>query len=646
MSFKKSFKILLFISLIFQVILDDEEIIEYTEEDIDDMQSSLFKGKAEKIYNLGSKYIEEGHKIIAFADLNADKYTDIITYKKDGNTYNFYIFNFVKKSDDEEKKPKFVKKSLFSLNVNEDETIRNLHVGSFFNEKNDACYLISFNDKDNKLSHYIICSDDVKNVMKLNITSNILIMNKDKNKQVRILFYDGQKRKICKLNVNKGSDGYCDYEDFEQSLNAKCYGNTGTKFATSPISLRGGMAYVDIDGNCSPDIILSHEESNKRFIEVYTSNRDNDKYCLSQVIELEEESKIGAFAITRINDKRSEDEAPMLDILIPYTEENKIKILKNKIKIEYDWSTDFCNKIYDVKNYEYESEKDKIFEFREDQTLDVPGYDNLTIDSTYPTVIRVGDFLASSNPGILVKQKNDKDSIISLFKIENDKYQHYASIKKSKIDKFGEDEFEMGLFFDISETGILSFIIPTKNGKNYFFFNYKRNAFFLKSKLMNHEKNYFDTNLGATYRYIVTDKKGDRHMDIAHQLSQTSDTNIPLPYSSMGLDDTNNYVEYFQTISGNYLNLEDSKYETDTEKDWKSNSPIIPNTQMMIFKYYNKEKIAWNVDLIVQPMEQIAIFLFVVILVLIIVLIVIIVLHYREVKEEQKETNKFKSWFA
>ena len=400
MSFKKSFKILLFISLIFQVILDDEEIIEYTEEEIDDMQSSLFKGKAEKIYNLGSKYIEEGHKIIAFADLNADKYTDIITYKKDGNTYNFYIFNFVKKSDDEEKKPKFVKKSLFSLNVNEDETIRNLHVGSFFNEKNDACYLISFNDKDNKLSHYIICSDDVKNVMKLNITSNILIMNKDKNKQVRILFYDGQKRKICKLNVNKGSDGYCDYEDFEQSLNAKCYGNTGTKFATSPISLRGGMAYVDIDGNCSPDIILSHEESNKRFIEVYTSNRDNDKYCLSQVIELEEESKIGAFAITRINDKRSEDEAPMLDILIPYTEENKIKILKNKIKIEYDWSTDFCNKIYDVKNYEYESEKDKIFEFREDQTLDVPGYDNLTIDSTYPTVIRVGDFLASSNPGI------------------------------------------------------------------------------------------------------------------------------------------------------------------------------------------------------------------------------------------------------
>ena len=68
---------------------------------------------------------------------------------------------------------------------------------------------------------------------------------------------------------------------------------------------------------------------------------------------------------------------------------------------------------------------------------------------------------------------------------------------------------------------------------------------------------------------------------------------------------------------------------------------------MMISKYFNNDnKIAWNVDLIVQPMEQIWIFLIVVIVVLIIVLIVIIILHFKEVKEEQKETNKFKSWFA
>ena len=43
-------------------------------------------------------------------------------------------------------------------------------------------------------------------------------------------------------------------------------------------------------------------------------------------------------------------------------------------------------------------------------------------------------------------------------------------------------------------------------------------------------------------------------MDIKFQLEQTSDMNIPLTYSIMGLYDINNFVKYFQTISGNRLN--------------------------------------------------------------------------------------------
>ncbi len=43
-------------------------------------------------------------------------------------------------------------------------------------------------------------------------------------------------------------------------------------------------------------------------------------------------------------------------------------------------------------------------------------------------------------------------------------------------------------------------------------------------------------------------------MDIKFQLEQTSDMNIPMPYSIMGLYDINNFVKYFQNISGNRLN--------------------------------------------------------------------------------------------
>ena len=159
------------------------------------------------------------------------------------------------------------------------------------------------------------------------------------------------------------------------------------------------------------------------------------------------------------------------------------------------------------------------------------------------------------------------------------------------------------------------------------------------------KKKYYDVNLGSTYRYIVTNKAGDRHMDVSFQMAQTSDMNIPLPYSFAGLDDTNNYVEYFQTISGNYL--PGATFVDSSSENWKQNSPIIPNTQMMISKYYNeKDEIEWNVDLIVQPMEQIWLFLILVVVVLLIVLAIIIYLHVKELKEEQKETTKFKSWFA
>ena len=189
----------------------------------------------------------------------------------------------------------------------------------------------------------------------------------------------------------------------------------------------------------------------------------------------------------------------------------------------------------------------------------------------------------------------------------------------------------MGLFYDISKTRSLSLILPNKEGKNFFFFNYRRNIFFVKSKLIKDADNYFDSNLSATFRNIVTDKKGKRLMDISYQMPQTSDTNIPLPYRIMGLNDTNNYVEYFQIISGNIIKKEVTT--KNDEKNFKGNLLIIPN------KYYNGQKIRRNVDLIVQPMEQIWIFLIIVIFVLLIVLGIIIYLHLKEVKEEYKITK-------
>ena len=585
--------------------------------------------------------------IIAFADINGDKLTDIISYKEpESQIFKFYVHEYSENEGDPNFSPG---KELFTLNLTGTNAIsvRNFHVGSFFKDQKKISFLVSFNtSSETELLHYIYSEEYTQT--KLTINSNILIMNKDSDKNGRIIFYNGEERMVCKLLTDENKNIYCQNITFSNYLK-----NSNQKYLKKNISLKGGVAYVDLSGDCVPDIILSHDDDTKRIIEVYSSNRtEGDSFILTDEIILDNKDDYGAFVITNINDEKSEDKAPSLDILIPLINSNKVMILKNKISPDYSWSKTYCEDNYNNKN---ESLFNNNISQAEISNLTIDGVDNsrIKLDSEYTTVIRVGDFLGTSNPGILVKQNiydesnNYNYSQISLFQRIDSKFKYYTGIKleDSEMTNKKGDSIKMGLFFDIDEAGILSLIISTNQNKTYFFFNFKSSIYFIKSKLMNDKTKFYDVNLGSTYRYIVTNKAGDRHMDVSFQMAQTSDMNIPLPYSFAGLDDTNNYVEYFGTISGNYL--KSATFVDSTSKNWKENTPIIPNTQMIISKYYNEEdKIEWNVDLIVQPMEEIWLFLLLVIIVLLIVLGIIIYLHVKELKEEQKETTKFKSWFA
>ena len=644
------FKIFIF-SLVFQLFLSQIKINYDKDNKISKMRNKFLTSKAEGIYSLGSLI---NTTVIAFADLNGDKLTDIISYNKSGNTFYFY-FNEYTKNDKKDGEAKFLpEKLLFNISTEDNDNsyfVRNLHVGSFFEDQKQYSFLITFQNSNEKLLNYIYYKD-LDAMVKLNISSNILIMNKDINKITRILFYDygEEERKICKL-IKNDKNISCEIESFGKYLINK---DPEKNYLNKNISLQGGLAYVDLNGNCLPDIVLSHEENDKRIIEIYSSNnRSNyDEYSLIDTFTLENKNNFGPFVITKINDDKSEEKTPLLDMIIPFINQSKIMILKNQISLNYKWTHNYCEEDFNKNLGKIYNLSEKIIE---DLSILKDTDSKEGIDIVLDGVVKVGDFLGTSNPGILVKHKikeknsDKKISQISLFQRVNKQFKYYAGIKMEDIMNNinpEDDELKMGLFFDIDESGTLSLILSTKKSKNYFFFN-KRNIYFLKSKLMNSQTNFYDTNLGATFRYIVTDKSGNRHMDVSYQLAQTSDMNIPLPYSLSGLDDTNNYVEYFQTISGNYLPSQNIKFESKSDTNWKTNTPIIPNTQMMISKFYNKDKkIEWNVDLIVQPMEQIWLFLFFVVGFLLIVLGIIIYLHIKELKEEQKETTKFKSWFA
>lgn len=621
---KKIVVILLF-SLFFQTFTED--LIE-DDKTIKDMKSTLWNRLTEGFHLLQGNLIPQNHTVIAFSSLNKTGYTDIVTYVKDSDQqYSFYKHIYDKEKFSFEQN----KTALFTINDANIDSVRNLFVGKLYVANGvDICYLASFNKKgsNDELIHYIKCKE-TESPKQMQINSNILILNRNFNGEGHILFSKDNKLKMCKLNE---TDYICEknIEDF----NADSHTNI-------TISLNGGMAYVDVDGNCSPDIILSHEEGNTRYINVYLSSRKTEyNYKFAQNITVGDKDKYGPFIISKINNTKSEKYAPFFDILVPKIDDSKIIVFKNKIEKEYKWDKFFCNE-----DEGEDAAKIDVFDDINATSFDVESYgEKAKFDKSLTPMITPGDFSAEDQQGLLVRQKSDDGTVfISLFSKDAEKFNLQLNVTNNT--KIGN--LTRAVFYDINEAGALGLIVQNDKLQNFFIYNFRRDKYFIKSKLMNDKEALYDINIGASFRFIVTSKDGSRHMDISYQLAQTSDTNIPLPYSLMGLGETNNYVENFQILSGNYYIMGKENFDKEKYRNFRDHTPVIPNTQMAIYKFKNgKNKIEWYIDLYVLPTDTLLIIALSIVGFMLVILGIIIYLHVREVKEEQKETNKFKSWFA
>ena len=620
---KKIVVILLF-SLFFQTFTED--LIE-DDKTIKDMKSTLWNRLTEGFHLLQGNLIPKNHTVIAFSSLNKTGYTDIVTYVKDSDQqYSFYKHIYDKEKFSFEQN----KTALFTINDANIDSVRNLFVGKLYVANGvDICYLASFNKKgsNDELIHYIKCKE-TESPKQMQINSNILILNRNFNGEGHILFSKDNKLKMCKLNE---TDYICEknIDDFK----ADAYTNI-------TISLNGGMAYVDVDGNCSPDIILSHEEGNTRYINVYLSSRKTEyNYKFAQNITVGDKDKYGPFIISKINNTKSEKYAPFFDILVPKIDDSKIIVFKNKIVKDYKWDKFFCNE-----DEGEDAAKIDVFDINA-ISFDVESYgEKAKFDKSLTPMITPGDFSAEDQQGLLVRQKSDDGTVfISLFSKDAEKFNLQLNVTNNT--KIGN--LTRAVFYDINEAGALGLIVQNDKLQNFFIYNFRRDKYFIKSKLMNDKEALYDINIGASFRFIVTSKDGSRHMDISYQLAQTSDTNIPLPYSLMGLGETNNYVENFQILSGNYYIMGKENFDKEKYRNFRDHTPVIPNTQMAIYKFKNgKNKIEWYIDLYVLPTDTLLIIALSIVGFMLVILGIIIYLHVREVKEEQKETNKFKSWFA
>lgn len=258
-----------------------------------------------------------------------------------------------------------------------------------------------------------------------------------------------------------------------------------------------------------------------------------------------------------------------------------------------------------------------------------------------PLLMRIGDLNLDSYPDIITVLKNVTDNTAFLRIIMNTPIKNEdipIPVKNSNFDYSLTHKYipytdvEYVSFFDLDENGQLDVLMVRKIVKPNLNFEFKimgffnieaYDNFFLKSLTTKSMNTFFSSEIGTNYRYYVTDLKGNRKLRVATQHSQTSGLNLEMPYSFMGIGPSYNYIENFHVST--------SSLKNDTSSYLKVFTPIIPNSQLLIYNYNDESGTDyWELDLIVTPISKILLVVIVILAILAILLIIIIVLHFME----------------
>ena len=629
-------------SLIFRIIflflnlyyISCESTNTFEETDLKDLAGKgFFSSKGNNGFLLIKTNFTEGEKIIAYADLNNDKYTDIITYIQDNKKFYFnsyiydhnqYIFNRTEK--------------IFTLESNIDNpVIRNVIVNSFINTSSNADFLISISSEDrNQYETQLFYLENESTIYKnkriSEITSNIVVADINGDRNMEIIFYQDNLRKIYYFKDSYEKDG--EPKPFENILSTTDKeGARNNQFLNAPISDKYGSAFVDLNGDCIPDLILTHEDEQQFYLEIYYNNKG--KYNLRDYNFPKD--KYGAFVIGDFN-RNSQ-----LDILLPHLNEPNITILYNQYQSNHNWDENYCEKRntnFNNNNIfltnETNSSKIKTIPLIKNNTENYKFYGN-------DTLIRIGDLGSSGIPGLLAifeSQNTTKAKILRFFEFEKET----ISYKDLEIDEYLKNiDLQYATFFDYAEDGRLDLIIQGKNKIVSIWNNNSPDTFFIKNKIILKKKKYSTLEFGASFRYVVTDNDGNRADNIVVQMPQTSGMTIPLPFAYQGIGRSNNYIEHLYVISTSFDKV--NNYYISYNND--SFTPIIPNTQLIITKGYVNSKVNWEIELVVTPTENLLILLVVIIVILAIILVVILFLHQKEKSEDkEQDSDNFRAWFA
>ena len=606
--------------------------------------------------------ISDNCKPLYFVDLNSDKLNDIIASCKTstGSKISYFIFN-------EENRTFKLDDSYPTLTFQDYDIIS--FIGNDLNKNGQLDYIITLKKKDeyeNRIYIYNKDSNTFEMVLKLNNNEQNLFVADIGNKRVlKIIFFDKNesRRKVFYFDDDMNQFVTKNFTDF-LSNNKECNGNE--KYSSLPFESPNTNGFVDIDGDCINDIIISSydpKDKNRRTLEIWKGVFENKevKYCLSTNNVYDVDASLGLFTIVDV------DRNALPDLVFPILNSTPPKILVaySTIAMTYDWTSDFCSdhkpidfsknenekiaKIFENFQISYSTENNFIINISENKNLKF-----YSQNSEFPLILKFIDVNQDSYSDFMAifEDQSTKQKKILVFlsqSIENTDYKfERRTFSEKDVYEFdlniGNKKFDLvaSTFFDFEDNRKMGLIITDSNYNSIGLYNsYVYDTYTLKSILVSKKECFFCTEFGSSQRFITTNIRGERRMDLSLQSPQVGAPGmVSLTFAYLGIGRSNNYIENFHIISGNAYNRADND---------KTYTPVIPNSQLVIYHEMIKgnNKTVWQVDLVVNPTK----YLYQLIVVIIIFIVVLTFIAFRLQMKEREEDNienkeTFAPWFG
>ena len=608
--------------------------------------------------------LENNCKPLYYVDLNSDKLNDIIASCKTSNgdsKISYYIYN--------EKEKNFELNNDYNKNgliISDYEIIS--FVANDINKDGYLDYIMTLKKNKKYESRIYVYNKDggtYELVFKSNNddqTQNLFVADIGSKRVLKIIYYDysESKRKVFYYDELDKKFITKDFIEFLSNNNKICDGNE--KYSKVPFESPNTNAFIDIDGDCLNDIIISSydNQNKKRKLEIWKGVFEDEevKYCLSSNNIYDIDDSLGLFTVVDV------DRNALPDLVFPIlnTSPPQILVAYNIISMSYTWTSDYCTDHPPINfNKSPNSEIKKIFENFNVKVSNKNNYimnihDNKNYmfysdNKDFPLILRFIDVNQDSYPDFVTilydKSAKNKKLIIYLSQqIEKGDTDRRFFSQKNIYDLTSNYESNYDIivssFFDFEDNRKMGLIIYDQKGVSLGLYNNNvYDTYTLKSTLLFKKDCFFCTEYGSSQRFITTNINGNRRMDLSLQNPQVNAPGIlSLTYAYLGIGRSNNYIENFHIISGNAYKRDDND---------KTYTPVIPNSQLIIYhdNIPSGNKTTWQVDLVVKPTKYLYQLIIVIIAVIIVLTFISTRLLLKEREEDYMENKEtFAPWFG